>query len=197
MKKRIKMPRLVLAVIAVMIIGSCGKENIRWIIGGHKYFMPHSAIKLSNGQWKGIKDLGFGFIDEIIFVRNDLMMDGTVTLIDSTYQTTDYSSYGGVYDQTLNCYSYNSEGIYVTYQRVEKMVFHYKWTYKSDRVMNIQFSAVDPLLNNVPGSVPLWKALSGDYVVEEDSRQKNQAYAGVVVVRKDDAWFIIKYDKSS
>lgn len=182
-----------LAVIAAVSIGSCKKKNIRWIIGGHRYQVVSLYVKQSSGQWKEVRDIGLGFIDEMTFVRNDLMTDGDVTVTNTSYEVTDYAAYGGVYDQDGNCYYYSDNGMYVAYQNVKEMVFHYKWEYRTDQVMNIKFSTVDPLISGVPGSVSLWTALSGDYLVEEDSRQKNQAYAGIIVLSKDNARMIIKY----
>jgi hypothetical protein len=177
----------------MMLLVGCGKKNIRWIIGGHRYHVAELYIKNSSGEWKRIQDIGLGFADNITFIRNDLMIDGDITVTNTSYETTDYSAYGGTYDQSQNCYYYSDQYYSVTYQRTEESVSHYKWKYKSDGVMNMTFSENDPLINGAPGTLSLWKAMSGDYSVEEDSRAAGQAYAGVIVLKKDNVRMILKY----
>lgn len=187
-----KIITLVLMVGFLVTFPSCKKENIRWIIGGHRYVVHSIFIQTSTG-WKNIKDVGFGFADKITFFRNDLTIDGDITIIDNNYTTTDYSLYGWIYDQYNNCYYYSDQSYSIVYSRAENSVFHYKWSYKSDRVMNIIFSEIDPILNKVPGTTSLLSALNGDYVVEKDSRKKGQLYAGVITLTKGNVRMILEY----
>lgn len=177
----------------IMLLSFCGKKNIRWVIGGHRYHVAELYIKNPSGDWKKIQDLGLGFAEEITFFRNDLMTDGDITVTNTSYETTDYSAYGATYDQSQGCYYYSDQYYSVTYQRTEKLVFHYKWGYRTEDVMNMTFSESDPSLNGVPGTNSLWKVMSGDYSVEKDSRAPGQAYAGVIVLKKENVRMVLRY----
>ncbi len=173
---------------AFTLVMGCHKDgDILSIKPGHEYEVTNILIKNSSGIWEDARWIIFPFAEKITFKKFHPLGgsgDGSVKVIDDTYTSNDYSTYGALYDQLCGCYYYDWYTYTVTYTKRQVNEYSFSWDKESRKNISIKFSEYDPIIQgHDPNQKSFWSFLNGEYTVIGASKEPGKVYPDVIVLK--------------